>query len=117
MTTAEAITAVMAFNTGKSLAIKRDALLERVNRILNHHGQPPIDDRELRRAYITLPLICGDFGLCLPASWDEILDFEKYIASKIPGAKAAARVNIVKGAYARLAPVPVQRNLFGEVGA
>jgi hypothetical protein len=111
MTTAEAIMSVMSFITGKPLAIKRDALLVRVNRILNHNGQPPIDDRELRRAYITLPLICGDFGLCLPSSWDEICEFEKYIASKIPFVKAAARVNIVKGAYARLAPQSEQLTL------
>jgi hypothetical protein len=115
MTPAEAIVSVMRGRVGKPLAIKRDALLVDVNATLNHHGQPPIDDRELRRVYITLPLICGDFGLCLPATWADIEEFSAYIMSKIPAPKAAARVNIVKAAYGHLAPAPVQRNLFGEV--
>jgi hypothetical protein len=117
MTPAEIIMDIMAGYVGTRSAIKRDALLIAVNATLNHYGQPQIDDRELRRVYITLPLICGDFGLAVPGDWDEICEFEKYIASKIPGAKAAARVNIVKAAYGHLAPVPVQRNLFGEVRA
>ena len=114
MTPADAIVNVMRGHVGKGQAIKRDALLVAVNRALSVRALPPIDDRELRRTYIQLAYIRGNFGLCEPATWGDVLEFERYIFSKIPGAKAAAQVNIVKAAYARLAPVPVQQNLFGE---
>jgi hypothetical protein len=109
----EIVMGIMERHAGERNGVTRKALLAQVNERLSHYGQDPMDDRALRRCYVTLPLISGDFGLCIPADMAEIQNFEMYIFSKVPGDDAARRVRIIKGAYPHLAPQPKQMGLPG----
>jgi hypothetical protein len=107
----EIVMGIMRPHVGERNGITRTWLLALVNEQLGIHCQEWIDDRALRRVYVTLPLISGDFGLCIPADWSEVLRFEAYIFSKISGPDAQMRVRIVKSAYPHLAPQPKQMEL------
>jgi len=110
------VTEIMKSRVGERNGITRKALLAWVNERLSHYGQEPIEDRALRRAYVTLPLISGDFGLAVPANYEEIQTFEMYIFSKVSGRDAAARMNLLRQAYPHMWPQGKQMGLPGMEG-
>jgi hypothetical protein len=98
---------LMHRHRGKARAIPREELRAQVNEWLRTICRPDLvlDDREFRKLYVTLPLCSGDPGLWWPETPDEVKEFSRYLAAKIPPWAVQDRIRRIYSVFPHLAPV------------
>jgi hypothetical protein len=119
------IESIMADRVGESLAMRRADLLAKVERELNHNGQPKLSDqfkdadRVLRDAYVKMNRYCScAHGLFIPTGAGDVDKFEAYLKPKVPVWAVRERIDGLKARYPHFwAAKPEQMNLPMEVRA
>ncbi|MBM3284938.1 MAG: hypothetical protein FJY81_03620 [Candidatus Aminicenantes bacterium] len=106
---------LMQRHRGKARAIPREELRAQINEWLRMICRPDLvlDDREFRKLYTTLPLCGGDPGLWWPETTEEVEEFRRYLAAKVPPWIVQDRIRRIYSVFPQLTPA---REIQQELG-